>query len=398
MIKRLPPYVLISTLTLSVSIALSGCSGQTFPGSQLLGGQQHASVAPKLKPLKKITANQNAALLWQIDTGTADPLIKIHPYISDTAIYTAAGQTVSAWNKKTGQALWSKSIAEPITGGVNGDNQTIFVGTRSGKTLSLNASNGKTRWISDLETEVLAVSESQQGMVVLRTIDGKLHGLNSQTGEVKWQRQQRTPSLSMYGASVPIIVDRGVVAGFDNGKVAAYDLSQGKPLWEITLSVPKGNSELERIVDVDGRLKALGSALFTSNINGRVIGANMNDGQIGWSKVLSSSAGADAHLKGVYSTDQKGHIWKLAPRNGSPIWRQDDLENRHPTTPTLTHSGSHLIVGDRQGNLHWLETTSGKIVSRIKGDSAGYQVPVISDGDIVYAFGQGGVLSAIRSH
>jgi len=392
---RLPPYVLNSVLIASVSLAVAGCSGQSIPGSQLIG--QNVYVAPVLKPLKAIESNVNAQGLWQVNTGTGVSNAKIHPFVNQTAVYAANGSSVSARDKTSGKTIWSNPIGESISGGVNGDETTVFVGTRNGTAAALDAKTGQIKWISTLGTEVLAVSPSSQGRVVYRTIDGKLHGLNSANGEAAWQRQQRTPQLSVYGASVPIIVDKGVIAGFDNGKLAAYDLLSGKPIWEVTLSVPKGSSELDQLVDIDGRLKPLGNALFASNNNGRMAGVNMGNGNVGWARVFSSITGADANESGVFSADEKGHIWKIQPLNGKNVWSQDDLENRQPTTPTLTASGSHAITGDKQGNLHWVDTQNGKITARINGDPAGYHVPVLIDGDIVYALGRGGVLSAIRS-
>ena len=397
MINRLPPYVSISVLTLSASLLISGCSGQSFPGSQLLGGQQNVYVPPKLKPLKTIATNSNAETLWQVKTGTATSGVKIHPFVRDTAVFTATGSTVAAWDKQSGKALWQKSVGGTITGGVNGGDGMVYVGTRSGNALALDASTGKISWIAPLSTEVLAVSESDQGFVVFRTIDGKLHGVKSGNGEVSWQRQQRTPQLSVYGAGVPIIVSKGVIAGFDNGKVAAYFLATGKPIWEITLSTPKSSSDIDGIVDVDGRLKPLGNALFATNANGRIVGANMTTGQVGWAKAFASYTGADANEKGVYSTDDQGHVWRLAPKSGESIWKQDDLENRKPTAPILTQDGSHVVVGDQQGNLHWINTSNGEIDSRISADSAGYSVAPAANGGTIFALGKSGVLTAIRS-
>ncbi len=392
---RLPPYVLNSVLIVSFSLAVAGCSGQSIPGSQLFG--QNVYVAPIVKPLKTIAKNVNAQTLWQVNTGTNISNVKIRPFINNTAIYTANGVTLSAWNKTTGAAIWSNPVGQLISGGINGDETTVFAGTRDGNAVAIDAKTGKNKWVAGLGTEVLAVSSASQGRVVFRTIDGKLHGLNSSNGEVVWQRQQRTPQLSFYGASVPIVVDKGVIAGFDNGKLAAYDLNSGKPIWEVTLSVPKGSSELDQLVDIDGRLKPLGNALFASNNNGRMVGVNMGNGKVGWAKVFSSITGADANANNVFSADEKGHIWKIQPLDGKSVWSQDDLENRQPTTPTLTSSGSHAVIGDKQGNLHWIDTQSGLITARITGDPAGYHIPVVKSGDVVYAFGKGGVLTAIRS-
>ena len=392
---RLPPNVLNSVLIVSVSLAIAGCSGQSIPGSQLIG--QNVYIPPVLKPLNVIESSSEAQTLWQVSTGTSTSNAKIRLFANSTAVYTASGSTLTAWNKTSGKAIWSRPVGEKISGGVNGDDAIVFVGTRMGNALALDAKSGEIKWIAPLGTEILAVSSTSLGRVVFRTIDGKLHGLNSSDGEAVWQRQQRTPQLSFYGASVPVIVDKGVIAGFDNGKIAAYVLETGKPIWEVTLSVPKGSSELDQIVDIDGRLKPLGTALFATNNNGRMAGIDMRNGNVGWAKVFSSVTGADANEKGVYSNDANGHVWKIEPLTGQSVWSQDALENRQPTTPILTSNGLHVVTGDKQGNLHWINTQTGKITSRIKGDPAGYHVPVLVTGDTLYALGRSGVLTAIRS-
>ena len=395
--KRLPPYVLNSVLVLSASIGITACSGQSFPGSQLLGGQQASYVAPVLKPLAKITGDASASTLWQVNTGAAQNHVKIHPYVNNVAVYAAAGSHASAWDKSSGKSLWKQSLGENITGGVNGGNGSVFAGTLSGKAVAMDEKTGAIQWITELETEVLAVSKSLQNIVVARTVDGKLHGLNSENGEILWQRVQRTPELALYGASVPVVIGNGVVAGFDNGVVAAYALDSGQPLWEIKLSTPKSSSESDQLVDIDGRLKVIGNALFTTNNNGRIVGISMNQGTVGWTRAFSSYTGAEANEGGVYSTDDKGSVWKLAPRTGQKVWEQDDLENRQPTTPTLTQSGKHIIVADKQGNLHFISTENGEITNRISGDPSGYNTPVVNSDGTIYSLGRSGVLTAIKS-
>ncbi|RVU84797.1 hypothetical protein EOL70_11145 [Leucothrix sargassi] len=396
--KRLPPYVLNSVLVLSASFGLTACSGQSFPGSQLLGGQQVAYVAPVLKPLGEIKENTSASkTLWQVNTGQALSHVKIHPYTNDTAVFAASSVLVSAWDKTTGKALWKKSLGENITGGVNGGEGQVYAGTISGKAFALNSSTGAIQWIANLETEVLSVSASSQGIVVVRTIDGKLHGLNSKNGELLWQRGQRTPELSIYGAGVPVVIGNGIVAGFDNGVIAAYALKTGQPVWEIKLSTPKSSSDADQLIDIDGRIKPLGSALFTSNNNGRVVGANMVEGSVGWTRALSSNTGADADTSGVYIADDKGNLWKLSPRTGQQMWKQSSLENREPTTPTLTPDGKHIVVGDKQGNIHFFSIAKAEPSGRLKGDPLGYNTPALKSGDTLYMLGRSGVLTAIST-
>jgi outer membrane protein assembly factor BamB len=386
--KRLPLLPAIFW-TIILFIGLPGCSGQSFPGSQIFSQQE--KIIP-LKVLKKITPTVTIKTRWQVQTGSAATNSKIYPFISNQVVVVAGNTRISAWDKNSGKSLWSKSIGESISGGVNGGNGLVFVGTDHGNAIALNETTGKTVWIKHLGAEILSVSIAKNGRTVFRTIDGKLHGISTQTGDIVWQQQQLTPVLSLYGASVPVLAGPYVIAGFDNGKLASYELQSGTSVWETTLILPRGDNELDRMVDVDGKLTALGSAMFTTSFHGRVSGIDLKTGNVHWAKKHSSYTGADANTEGVYTADEAGNVWKLAPQTGQPIWKMNDLVRRSPTAPSLI--GSNLIViGDKDGNLHFINTNNGQFAARIKGDATGYHVASAVEGHTVYSLGRGGLLT-----
>jgi len=385
-------------------INLSACSGQTFPGSQSLDslgslfGNKKSRPIP-LPPLKAISNTINVKKAWQINTGSINKITKIHPLVGKDSIYVAGNHSASAWNKQSGKALWKVNIGETISAGINNDasNKQLFIGTNNGNAISLDASTGKVLWIERLDSEILSVSRAKDNRVVFRTIDGKLHGLSSSSGEIIWQQGQRTPALSQYGASVPLILGNSpantfVIAGFDNGKLATYSLQNGKQVWELAIAEPKGQSELDRMVDIDGKLSVMGTALFASSLNGNNVGINLETGKIGWAKPFSSPNGIDASPEGLYSSDVKGNIWKFQAQTGAPMWKMDDLMRREPTTPIIINP-SLIIVGDKQGNLHWINSKNGQFVARMQGDPAGFNVAPTAQGNSIYSLGKGGILS-----
>ncbi len=389
-------FVFPQLLVLLVSASLAACSGQSFPGSQLLEnlGSKTSRPAP-LKPLKAVNNTINTKKVWQIKTANANRSSKIHPFINTHNVIVAGSGQVSAWNKNSGKLAWKTSIGELISAGVNGNDDQVFIGTSKGNAIALDANTGKILWIERLESELLAVSGAMNNRVVFRTIDGKLHGLTSNTGEIIWQQSQRTPALTLHGASVPVIIGNYVIAGFDNGKIATYALATGKKAWEVTIAEPSGQNELERMVDIDGKLKVMGTALFASALNGSISGIDLIKGKTAWARRFSSATGVDADPQGLYSSDSKGNIWKFQPQTGQPVWKMDDLLRRQPSTPILVKPGL-LIVADKQGNLHWINAITGKFVARNQGDPAGYLVaPVVDTNNTVYAFGKNGVLTKL---
>ncbi len=387
---------------ISISILLSGCT--QVKESKLFGGGKPKQV--KLAALKEIKTTLKTTKAWQVNTANVMGENKIHPYIDNKTIYVAGGASASAYTTSNGKQVWKTQIGEKITAGVNGtllsNPQTkrankpfaaqIFLGTNSGNAISLDAKTGQIQWIERLSSEVLSVSGSENGRVAFRTVDGKIHGLNSKTGELMWQRSQKTPALTQLGAGVPIIIANLVIAGFDNGKIAAYDLQTGQPAWEVVLALPSGNSDLQQMVDVDGRIVALGNALFATSLNGSSTGINIAEGKQVWAKSFSSPTGLDVNNSGIFSSDDKGNVWSFDPQTGDPIWSLDDLVGRQPSVPMLIKNNL-LVVTDIEGNIHFLNATDAKFRARQKGDLKGYSVEPLVSGNSVYLMGKTGLLS-----
>lgn len=386
-----------------IAIALTGC----LLGTSLLSGcdtlrgavdiitpaKQSVTEKETRKALADFQPSANVTTRWQVNTSNSSKqYTRISPYLSDSAIFVAGGKTVSAWNKSNGAALWRTPVAETVTGGVNGGGGQVFVGTADGSAIALNAANGQVQWAGRLSSEVLAVSNPDQDIVVFRTADGKLNALSASNGELLWQRKKPTPPLSIRGAGVPIAVGGIVVAGFDDGTVTAFELKTGRGLWEAILSVPRGSNDIEQITDVDGRLKVLGSALFASSYRGRIAGINMQNGQTAWAKNFASDVGVEASPQSVFAVNQQGEIWRLNPQNGEPYWKSDNLQTRSPTTPTLVDN--YIVSGDVEGYLHWMNAENGQMAARLRSDPGGYNVPPVSDGNVVYSFGKSGILAA----
>lgn len=369
-----------------IALSLAGCSSiqQVLPGKD----------PNPPKPLKEFSPTANVKTLWQVNTGssTGKDYVRIHPYANESAVFAAGGRFASAWSKTNGGRIWQTPIDGEVTGGVNGGEGSVFLGTSNGSAIALDAQTGKVRWSTRLSSEVLAVSSAQNGIVAFRTSDGALHGVAVQTGEILWQQLRQSPVLSLRGAGVPVLAGGMVIAGFDNGVVTAFDMRNGNAIWEAVLSVPREGSDIDKITDVDGKLKTLGDALFAASYNGQIAGINMRSGSAAWAAPYSSYTGVDADPNGLYSTNSHGDLWKLAPLSGQPVWKMDDLASRQPTAPSLM--GNYVMVGDKEGFIHWINAETGKFAARTRGDNAGYTVSPLVDGNIAYTLGRGGLLSA----
>lgn len=380
--------MMIRCLLLLLLLALSaGCSW--------LGGSDNAIPPADLKPITQPIPIQK---LWEttVGAGAKKQYVRLTPALADGRIYAASYDgVVVAVDALSGQRLWQSATGLPISSGV-GVTATglVLVGASKGQVVALNQTDGQEVWRAQLSSEVLAPPRANGGMVVIRTIDGKFTGLDVRTGERRWVYAYATPVLSLRGSAPPLLTHDLIIAGLDTGKLLVLSLSKGLPVTEKTIAAPRGRTEIERLIDIDSEPRVFGDTLYLSAYRGSVAALDMRNGNLTWSRDLSSYAGLDVDNRQVYVSDDTGAVLALDRRNGASLWKQSELTGRRLSAPVV--SGNYVVVGDFEGYLHWLSKDSGKIVGRIRAASKGVVAPPLAAGDIVFSQGQGGDLGAFR--
>jgi outer membrane protein assembly factor BamB len=352
-------------------------------------------------PLPDFTAVGNPVTLWSRSIGSGDDrfIWRVQPGISDELLVVAdARGRVSALDLGSGSPRWEIRLRNArIASGVGVGSGIAVVGTMDGYAIAVNLENGDEVWRTRLSSEVLAVSPVAAGIVVARTNDGRLHALDAPSGTVRWTVLRTTPALSLRGVQVPQVLPGRVLAGFDTGRLLMLGANRGNVLWEATVAVPRGRSDLERMIDADGYMPVYRGVIFASSYQGRLAAVTVESGDPIWARDFSSYQGADIHPDSeiLVITAADSHVWGLDPRNGGDLWQQSGLRLRGVTSPVAV--GDQAVVGDYQGYLHWLSVQDGRIVARTRaGSGAIVSRPVLRDG-VLYVVSGNGQVSAIRA-
>ena len=95
------------------------------------------------------------------------------------------------------------------------------------------------------------------------------------------------PLLTLRGTSTPVTARDVVYTGFASG-VVALRANNGEPIWEQRIMLPEGQSELERIVDVDAAPLVTNNAVYTQAYQGRMMRITARDGRPRWEADVSS--------------------------------------------------------------------------------------------------------------
>ncbi len=347
-------------------------------------------------PLPEIAQTLTVSRAWRVNVGasTSNRHIKLIPAIGREGIFAADPEgRVTAYEGASGDRLWTTNAEFEITGGPGAGEDLVLVGGSDGQVLALADTDGTVRWRARVSSEVLAAPKISKGIVVVRSVDGKLHGLNAKNGKRLWIYDRSVPTLTLRGTSAPIISNDYVINGFDSGRLVAIALDTGRTEWETRLTVPRGRSELERLVDIDSEPMIWGDVVYAVTYQGRVAALDMYTGDVLWRRDMSSHAGMGVDEANLYVTDDKGHIWALDRSSSASVWKQSKLARRGVTAPISV--GRYVVVGDVEGYVHWLRQDDGQFVARTQVDTNAIIAPPVEMNGFVYVYSTGGELTAL---
>ena len=346
------------------------------------------SSAPKMAELSPIQASAKLNLRWQASVGAAGEY-SLSPASVGESVYAAAKDgSIARFDK--GQQVWRISAGQVLSGGVGSDGKLVVVGTPKGEVLAFDAASGKDLWRVRVSSEVLSAPAVADGLVAVRSGDSRIFGLETADGKRRWVYQRSTPTLTVR-TSVGVVIDgRYTLAGFPGGKLLAIANTNGAAVWEATVALPKGSTELERVADVASAPVLDGNLVCAVAFQGRVACFDTNSGNSLWARDFSSSVGLDADEKHVYITDDKGAVSALARASGASVWRQDKLSLRGVGRPMAL--GEFLAVADSQGYLHLLRQSDGSFVARQATDGTAIRADLVAAQSGILAQTAGGGL------
>jgi len=340
--------------------------------------------------LTEFTPSAKLSLLWAESTGGGDKqqYLFIEPLVLHDKVITAGRSgLISILSLSYGDIIDEIDVEATLSGGVGGNDDFWLVTTRNGEVIAIDSETRKIAWRTKVPSEVLSKPVIHNNSVIARSVDGQIVSLNLDSGEINWIFHRSIPALTLRGSSTPVVSRDRIYAGLENGRIVALAPDSGEVIWDMTLTVPKGRSEIQRLVDIDGHAELYGRILYAASYQGRIAAVDVERGQFVWARPFSSYSGVTSDQEMIYSSDDRSHIWALDRSNGATLWKQDKLQARAVTRPVQI--GDYLVVGDYDGYLHVLSREDGRFIARTQmsnfGDNDGLDDDIDSDAGIIIA-------------
>lgn len=386
----------------------------------LLSGCSWFSKKTGQEPMELESFKETAKLseIWSrgVGDGQGIGLTQLTPVIDGDRIYTVDHEgVVTALNRQNGKKLWSTKITKEIsgwigsvvysfkekdlnhgiTGGISYADGLLYIGNYAGEVVALSATNGKEIWRKQLKGEISSVPQTNGQVVAVQTMNGKLFVLDAKTGADMWFFENPPPVLTLRGSAAPLVTDSAIFAGFANGRLMAFNPSNGLILWEQRMALPKGRSELDRMVDIHASPLIKDGILFVGTYQGRIAAVARGTGGSVWGVDGSTSESLAAADDKLFVSQSDGKVTAYSLTSGEQLWQNEKLLRRRLSGPQTF--GDYVAVVDFEGYMHVMNQSNGELAARDRVDRKGVRAPMLTDGTTLYVYGNGGNLMAFTA-
>ena len=369
------------------ALLISGCS--------MFGGGDE----DEIKPAELVKFDQQVKIKkqWSTKVGGGNKQFwnSLRPAANSDTVFAADHEgKISAIDVATGKRRWSTELDVPLSGGVGYSAGQVLVGSVEGEVYVLSAEDGSVLWTATVSSEILASPQSNGTVVAVQTIDNKLFAFDATSGDALWQHEDDAPLLTVRGTSTALVTERMILAGFDSGKLIAFNPENGSLIWESRLALPKGRTDLERMVDVDGAALLVDDVIYAVTYQGRLGAIARGTGRSLWFQDGSSHSSPAYSSGQVYVSEADSTVRAFNSGSGQVIWSNEELFLRRVTGPARL--GTYMAVADAEGYLHLLNTEDGSFVARTKVDGSGVSAAMLTIGDSLIIQSNGGALSSFK--
>lgn len=360
---------------LSLAVVLAACSSDPKK--------------PEPAALSAVRALQPAKQVWQLQIGEVDPMTT--PAVKGNALFVAnAKGVVQQIQTESGRVVWRVDLGVPVSAGVGSDGEVAAVVTADNELVVIG--NGKEIWRKRVGARVFTAPLVAGKRVFVLSADRTLQAYDAANGARLWSQQNRgNDALVLQQPGALLAVGDTLVAGI-GGRLNGFNPDNGSQRWTAAIANPRGTNEVERLVDVVGRVGRVDDQVCARAFQSAVGCVDAARGTLQWTKAAVGALGVHADDEQVYGIEGNGRVvaWKRAA--GEQAWANEQLLHRGLTAPLA--AGRSIVVGDAQGYLHLLSRADGSLLNRLSTDgSSVVYAPLLAGKTLLAVTREGGVFA-----
>jgi outer membrane protein assembly factor BamB len=371
----------IATFLIAIVLPLSGCSVMSY-----FSGPSK----PQPAALQPVSGSVVARQAWVSRIGPVNFPLDVQ--VVGDSVYVAGGDgTLVSIDGRTGKDLWRASAGAPIAAGIGTDGKTSAVVTQANEAVAF--LDGREIWRQKLTAQAYTAPFVAGGRVFILTADRAVSAYDGQTGRKLWTQLRPNEPLVLRQSGVMLAVGDTLVVGL-GGRLAGLNPSSGSIRWEAPIASPRGVNDVERLVDLVGRVSRDREVVCARAFQTSVGCVNTTRGNLIWSQPANGSQGIHGDDKRVFGTESDGVVRAWNRSDGERAWTTDVLRYRNLTAPLVV--GRSLAIGDFAGVIHLLSREDGSLLNRLSTDGSPVAAaPVLVGNTLVAVTRNGGIFGFV---
>lgn len=334
----------------------------------------------------------NAALIgvrqaWTSRIGPVNFPLEVN-VSGNTVTVAGSDGSVAALDGNTGADQWRATVPGGVAGGIGSDGRISAAVTRGNDLVALE--RGREIWRENLGALSFTAPLVAGERVFAMTADRAVTAFDGRSGRRLWTytRAGDIP-LSVRQYSVMLAVGNTLVVGI-SGRLVGLDPLTGSLRWESPIATARGTNDVERLVDLVGRVSREGDSVCARAFQTAIGCVNAARGSLVWSKPADGAQGVHGDADFVFGTESDGKVIAWRRADGERAWTSERLKYRGLTAPLAV--GRTVAVGDATGLVHFLSRQDGSLMNRMSTDgSAIAAAPVVVGNTLVVVTEKGGV-------
>lgn len=376
-----PRSFLPALLAVTLAGLLSACSSTPgwVPTPFGSDGPKPAALAPNPERVKVRQA-------WSAKLGPVGFPLAVQP-VGSQVLVAAGDGTVAMLDAATGAVRWRSKPVGPLSAGVGGDAELAAVVTQGNELVVM--SQGLTLWRQKLGHQVYTAPLVAGGRVFVLGADRSVVAFDAVSGLRLWTQQRPGEALTLRQAGVLLAVGNTLVVG-QGGRMAGLNPDNGSLRWDAAIATSRGTNDVERLVDLVGRVSRVGDNVCARAFQAAVGCVDAARGAVVWTRPASGADGLGGDETRVFGAESDGRVIAWRRSDGERQWSVDSLRLRGLTAPVLL--GRSLAVGDASGFVHLLSREDGSLLNRLPTDgSAIAATPALVGDTLVVVTRSGGI-------
>lgn len=352
-----------------------------------------AADKPKPTELEKFTPQIAGRQVWtaRVDSVRFPLAVAVH---DGAFIVAGTDGTVLSLDAQSGREQWRGQAGGTLSAGVGSDGRYAAVVTSENELVVLD--KGAKLWTTRLASRTATAPLVAGERVFVMGVDRIVHAFDALDGRRLWKLERSGEALTL--------AQPGVLAAFKNTLIAGVgavmlglDPTTGSVRWEVPVTSPRGTNEVERLNDLVGPVLRVGDTLCARAFQtavGCVAVSGADRATLRWSRIAGGQQAVGGDSEYVFGADASDRLSAWRAGAGELVWTNERLLYRSLSAPLS--AGKTVMVGDIEGQVHFLGRDDGKTLLRLPTDGSPVAVQPVLSGSTMLVVTRNGGLYAFR--